>query len=993
MAQADSGESNKELLDETAFLQELHTILKLSNSSESASLLRQYEAASFDQLISESNKLLRTARRLSRKTDTARPIFHAILDEYERWLYSSQSDLNLAAASTQTPPMQKNNRGSKPAVFSLLPPSVSRRKQSRNHGNRHQRLIKKIENSRNNNIEGAHGVDKSDVPSLIPKEDYVVLEHPVAPQDNDKYPAIFNPTSNMFEQLVFPAKHPYGNRDPFYLKKWLEKKLKSISLANEHQKDGKGIVKTSGLRDIESGLSQTIPIISTSLDELMRQCPESNRGEVEYLKSLWQTILKVMSIILKHVQECKDENKTTAERDHVEIQRFDKVIDATRLELKDAKECTDNLKSDTNVLQRALVAKEKELEKCIKKHHKNSKKLRKALSLVQKMEDEEFLKAYKEGQRIERIDGLPQVMDRLADVLMEHDVDLEEEKGEINSPDEDDDDDEGIVSDEAEEFSSMLEKHSRHDRTVWSKLESNDDDIDSVDGNLARKKKSSLHTNKPTMKVNEVLCNDIEISSELYECIATLKAEFVSLRRSIQEKLPIRLYRSTCHRETQTDELDIQKEEYLARQPDPSQDAKDSITIKKDGKDKKGKSQLRGTNNIPRALTLFTDCLPIDFVPNVMSLRVAKMHIGRIYNQYIKFFEHSNSPVVDFTDGEKTKNISLLQFAYDLYLGIEEILELAQSKICSLCVSVIKFADTDLGCHMFCRLCGLIPQVALPHESIDVFFAALSYLKNDWRKIKGDRYVKLEKAQEAVGLLCKSPIHLTNIGLKNLAVLIGIDGGLHRLEYVRFDMLMQYLVTMWEKDYCAWEKKLREKFSSILSNKSLDKCSRDEFHTFIVNACQEKDFPKSRSYAIYESIKAQIKELANDSKSDEIPVGKDLIKLEESVSVKTCMEAGVMRPNYRNILISIKRNVKKQVDDNNALPDSGDDASMFDQLIALWEENKIAIENMVTKNTKNLDAKEIGELREKYEELVEYLETKLNSKRALNLYTELLKCI
>ena len=179
-----------------------------------------------------------------------------------------------------------------------------------------------------------------------------------------------------------------------------------------------------------------------------------------------------------------------------------------------------------------------------------------------------------------------------------------------------------------------------------------------------------------------------------------------------------------------------------------------------------------------------------------------------------------------------------------MYLGIEEILELAQSKICSLCVSVIKFADTDLGCHMFCRLCGLISQVALPHESIDVFFAALSYLKNDWRKIKGDKYVKLEKAQEAVGLLCKSPIHLTNTGLKNLAVLIGIDGGLHRVEYVRFDMLMQYLVTMWEKDYCAWEKKLREKLSSVLSNKSLDKCSKDGFHTFIVNACQEKDFPK-----------------------------------------------------------------------------------------------------------------------------------------------------
>ena len=37
-------------------------------------------------------------------------------------------------------------------------------------------------------------------------------------------------------------------------------------------------------------------IISTSLDELMRQYSESNRDEVLYLRSLWQMILKVMSI-------------------------------------------------------------------------------------------------------------------------------------------------------------------------------------------------------------------------------------------------------------------------------------------------------------------------------------------------------------------------------------------------------------------------------------------------------------------------------------------------------------------------------------------------------------------------------------------------------------------------------------------------------------------------------------------------------------------------
>ena len=45
-------------------------------------------------------------------------------------------------------------------------------------------------------------------------------------------------------------------------------------------------------------------------------------------------ILKVMAIMLNHVQKCKDENNLTAERDHVEIQRFNKLIDAARLELK-----------------------------------------------------------------------------------------------------------------------------------------------------------------------------------------------------------------------------------------------------------------------------------------------------------------------------------------------------------------------------------------------------------------------------------------------------------------------------------------------------------------------------------------------------------------------------------------------------------------------------------------------------------------------------------
>ena len=83
-----------------------------------------------------------------------------------------------------------------------------------------------------------------------------------------------------------------------------------------------------------------------------------------------------------------------------------------------------------------------------------------------------------------------------------------------------------------------------------------------------------------------------------------------------------------------------------------------------------------------------------------------------------------------------------------------------------------------MGCHMFARLCHLLPNVSLPNESINVYFAALSHLKNHWRCIHGDKYIKLDKAQEMVGLLCNTSLHTTNVGLKNLSVLIGIDGGL-----------------------------------------------------------------------------------------------------------------------------------------------------------------------------------------------------------------------
>merc|ERR1711988_1763872 len=157
-------------------------------------------------------------------------------------------------------------------------------------------------------------------------------------------------------------------------------------------------------------------------------------------------------------------------------------------------------------------------------------------------------------------------------------------------------------------------------------------------------------------------------------------------------------------------------------------------------------------------------------------------------------------------------------------------------------MSVVKYSESDMGCHMFARLCRLIPDIALPNESITVFFAALSYLKHDWRSINGSKYVKLKKGQETVGLLCNTSLSITNAGLKNLAVLMGIDGGVDRVEYLAFDTFMQYVVTMWEKDYKARKKSITASFEKHFSNDALVTISSKEFSYFITDVCDDKQY-------------------------------------------------------------------------------------------------------------------------------------------------------
>ena len=169
------------------------------------------------------NEALNEARRLSRNSGTARPIFHAILNEYERWLYSTPSEYeNVIKDFKVIKPRENkiNSNHSSNSMFSMLPPSIQHRCRRRNISNnksRHNRLVKKVERKQKV-LHQEQRPSTSCKESVIPKEDYIILNHAVAPEDYDKYPAVYNPTTNMFEQLVFPAKHPYGKRDSEYLK-------------------------------------------------------------------------------------------------------------------------------------------------------------------------------------------------------------------------------------------------------------------------------------------------------------------------------------------------------------------------------------------------------------------------------------------------------------------------------------------------------------------------------------------------------------------------------------------------------------------------------------------------------------------------------------------------------------------------------------------------------------------------------------------------------
>lgn len=970
----------------------------------------EFKKMSIHALNLKCNEALNEARRLSRNSGTARPIFHAILNEYERWLYSTPSEYeNVIKDFKVIKPRENkiNSNHSSNSMFSMLPPSIQRRCRRRNISNnksRHNRLVKKVERKQKV-LHQEQRPSTSCKESVIPKEDYIILNHAVAPEDNDKYPAVYNPTTNMFEQLVFPAKHPYGKRDSEYLKEWLDSKI------NNHD-DG-------AIDTIEKELSNTIPTVNIAISEIIRQFHPNDREEINFVVSLWQMVLKVMSIMMLHINKSKEDHAIAMEKSRKEHLRLDKLIESVTQELKDAVECTNNLKSDTNILERALKSKEQKLDHLVMKHHNTAKHLRKVLKLVQKMEDEEFLNAYKEGERIERIDGLPHVMDRLSDVLMEHEVEIEETRERIRLNNEDFNDENELLDDNLND--KLVMRNSK-----FGELEDENDDYDSADeefGELDEPSSLSLNGEQSSSSgdFNGVTNDDIEITKDVHENLAILNAELSFLRQSLKEKLPVNIYLSTCHRETQTDQLDlISVEKNLPNDKGNEKDKKihhkhNSGNRKSMGK--KGKKQKEIyvpvlKDKVPSAMHSYITFLPSNFSPKELSFKVTHMHIDRIYNEYIKHFEKNNKPIANI-DNNNIGAVShiLMQFAYDLYLGIEEIVHLAQSRLCIFFMSVIKHSKTDMGCHMFARLCHLLPNVSLPNESINVYFAALSHLKNHWRCIRGDKYIKLDKAQETVGLLCNTSLHTTNVGLKNLSVLIGIDGGLDRVQYLTFDTFMQYVITMWEKDYKNRREAINRHFEKNFNIETVKSISNKDFFSFITNICQEKRFSKEKLYLMYDYILTKVEESKlqmiknkiqeEGNRGNEHADEKETLgtMLDKSIFIKCCLECSVLEPDYRDIIVSIQKNKSLQKGDQGkrftvAEDMDDEDEAMFHQLVDLWETNKGDIEEYVFKLVpadNEIEQKDM--MKDKYNELVELLEARLNGRKALELYTELLQGI
>jgi hypothetical protein len=674
--------------------------------------------------------LIKEARKISKDMGKFRGMLLACLGEYERWLHASISDFR---EHLQPPKIRQNARDAESMMFHRnreplpFPPKSKKRipyvppsrasASARAKGGRHDRFSKRQANK----------------PSRIPKDHYVHLDHVLLPPDNHKYPARFVSERGTWEQLIFPASHPYWTRDTVLLDDWYSKQAKELHPGER------------GPLSIEEEIETLLPLIDLTLHEFSRQFSAEERSVGDFVSELWQSLVAIMSVMMKETESLEERHETLCNRLMTERRDLTESIRKANEELQHAKTCTLNLKSDTDVLDRALVARKKQYEKTIFKHRQIAERVGKVIRLAQLMEDAEFTKAYKDKKRMERLEGVPEMMDRLSDILVDHRMSFSNVKSETG-----DDSNLGDLVNASwyKEAGAAAEQHSNDGEGI--KLHNgNTEQSESKEQEHVKKKafSSVLRTSGGKRTSEKFGSLTGKVGSKILVDVDAISAKIKSLRATLNENI-VRSqlnFRSSCS--TQTDML----HEINAAGLDE--------TVANSGE--------RAVYSSPAAALPFVRMLPPDFVPelyNDTKIRILLNYVSTEYTRYIlsqyrmeaqcKGGTSQDGVGVSTESSLQQRQSPLLEYSYDLFLDSEEVPSIAQVTFANFVYTIQCLSSSNIECSIFGRLANLLDdKQSLPQEAINLAFLSRDFLCAKVIDIQGQSYCTVGIAKELVHIV------------------------------------------------------------------------------------------------------------------------------------------------------------------------------------------------------------------------------------------------
>ena len=883
------------------------------------------------------NKLsaLKQARKLSRSLTTCRDIFQACLGEYERWLHSSSRDFHELVNSEdgrERPQIVFPAQGTVPMLNRptvVFPPTYTKPTASSNRFKRASRHEKFTQQQTSN---------QKKIPSIIPKADYIVYTHAVAPVDHAKYPAQYNPEKRVWEQLVFPADQPFGKRDSELLKQWY---------VQEQQKQAKAIELRGETDSLDADIARILPVGKVVIHELARQFPKGEEHVGEFLVELWEGLIRMMFILMKSTQEMHAEHVARCQTLKADIDEIMNAKKDKEMELKVAQACTANLQEDTSILERAILAKEKSYEKTIQAHQSIAERVGKVIRLVQEMEDAESLEAYKEGKRTRRVRGVPEMMDRLSDILLEHTqfvnntrANPTDEKGESTRIGESSSSDSGEVSSDEEE--SQVGANQKEEEAAKRK-------------NAARGTVTTAAAVGP-----DVLC-----------LVERLGAEISFLKLELVEKFRPSSMKTHDTRGTQTDSLD--------RMELTEADGGEMTCTVKEG------------IKYPRIIINagLTTTLPPAFVPQLFPVHVVLLLVSRVYDHFSQFMRGSAASTKEATALE---NGTLVDFIFNLFLDTEEIPSLAQKKLANFAMSAIQHSVSNIECYVFVRLANLDDQATrLPLETVHLLLSARLFLTRNIKTILGKDYCPVHAAKDLINILQPAGGAGKNLATVvklsravtstkdpsevNVDATLDLEGStptcMPESRVVFVGDLLQMTLHILENDRTKLKKRVKQSFLNRTNGASTT--LQFSFETF-VDAVHELQ-PTRPSIDVLESMYSEICAHSRDEHGEH-----SVFRVNDFVGV--CINHGVVQAKIYNFGNTLR--VKEALEATDATNETEMiEKNILDRLQLSWKEHETAIKQLVSLNN--------VEMKDKITHLENLLEVKVDSKVATALYEEILK--